>query len=623
MKKLVLLFLLLQSAVFIQAQSLRDSVALESFMDGVITIQMKENHIAGGVLAIVKDGSVILKKGYGFSDVKNQKSVDPTATLFRIGSISKMFVWTAVMQLVAKGKLDLNADINTYLKDFQIPDAFDQPITLKHLMTHTPGFEDKVIGLFANDTSKLLPLATILQNELPQRVRAPNTKASYSNHGTGMAAYIIEQVSGMTFNAYVEKNILVPLKMYNTTFRQPLPDSMVSNMSKGYSFKNSLQEKDFEFVPLYPVGASSASAMDMTHLMLAYLQDGRYEDVQMLDSATLAFMMGPAHQHHPAVNPMRYGFMDISKNNQTVIGHGGDTFWFHSLMALLPTHQTGIFISFNTDEAGGAYLDIFEAFMNRYFPDTLALPPSIKTNASWLEQFAGEYKVNRHAHSDITKVASLFGRVTISVADSTKLKITTSEESLLYVPIDSTTFREEFKNDRVAFEKDTDGNVAYMFVGILPIFALEKTGGLQNQSTQMMIFAFVTIMTLVCLIYWPLVAMIRKRDSQPFGITKIPLGSKGIAWLNYLLFFVFLVGTLASLSDPTAIVFGIPGSLKGLLILPLIMIPFTGIMLVLMVGLLLSNRYKTRSKLYYILLSLTSVLALWQLNYWNFIGFHY
>ncbi|NJN43061.1 MAG: beta-lactamase family protein [Flammeovirgaceae bacterium] len=624
MKKYFLSLLFFVFSIFSFSQSIKDSVDLVSFMDGIIETQMKENHIAGGVLAVVHDGKVVLTKGYGFSNVENQTKVDPTSTLFRIGSISKMFTWTAVMQLAAKGKLDLNEDINTYLKDFSIPEAFDQPITLNHLMTHTPGFEDKVIGLFALDSSKLLPLGTIIKNELPERVRPPYTQSSYSNHGTGMAAYIVEQVSGMSFNDYVEKNILQPLEMGHTTFRQPLPRNLKNSMSNGYSFKNSFIEKDFEFVPLYPVGAASASALDMTHFMLAFLQDGRYNEFQMLDSLTLVMMKGVAHRHHADVNPMRYGFMDISQNNYEVIGHGGDTFWFHSLMALLPEQKTGIFLSFNTDEAGGAYMDVFEAFMDRYYPDTLALAKPIKVSKEWLEKFTGEYKANRHPHSDITKIASLFGHIEVLAEDDGKLKVISPEESLLYIPIDSTTFREEFKNDRIAFGKDEDGDIAFMYSGLLSIFAFEKVNTIDKTITQMMIFIFIVIITLVALIYWPLVAVIRgKYGSQTFGVSKIPAGSKGVAWLNYFFYFIFLLGVMFSLSSPEDIVFGISGSLKGVMVLPIIMLLSTFGMLLLTFGILGSSRYKTRSKLYYLLLSLSSVLALWQLYYWNFIGFNF
>ena len=115
---------------------------MEAFLDKLLGREMEKHHIAGAAVSVVKDGKLFFAKGYGYADLENGIPVDPEQTIFRIGSVAKLFTWTAVMQLVEQGKLDLDADINTYL-DFRIPDTYPQPITLKHLLTHTSGFEDR------------------------------------------------------------------------------------------------------------------------------------------------------------------------------------------------------------------------------------------------------------------------------------------------------------------------------------------------------------------------------------------------------------------------------------------------------------------------------------------------
>ena len=120
---------------------------VESFLDGIVPLQLKQKDIAGATIAVVKDGKLLFAKGYGYADVQNKKPVSAQETLFRPGSISKLFTWTAIMQLYEQGKLDLDRDINEYL-DFKIPDAFGKPITLKNVMTHTPGFEEQIKDLF-------------------------------------------------------------------------------------------------------------------------------------------------------------------------------------------------------------------------------------------------------------------------------------------------------------------------------------------------------------------------------------------------------------------------------------------------------------------------------------------
>ncbi len=135
-----------------------DPVELETFLDGLMAAQMEQNHVAGAAVSVVKEGEVFFAKGYGYADVKNRVPVDPDTTLFSTGSVGKPFTWTAVMQLVEQGKLDLNADVNIYL-DFKIPATYPEPITLIHLMTHTPGFEDRVYGINASAPEKMVPLA--------------------------------------------------------------------------------------------------------------------------------------------------------------------------------------------------------------------------------------------------------------------------------------------------------------------------------------------------------------------------------------------------------------------------------------------------------------------------------
>nr|HMT21774.1 serine hydrolase domain-containing protein [Promineifilum sp.] len=139
-----------------QGQGPADPAELETFLDELFARQMAEYRIAGAAVSVVKDGQLLFTKGYGYSDVANKIPVDPERTLFRIGSVGKLFTWTAVMQLVEQGKLDLDADINTYL-DFRIPDTYPQPITLKHLLTHTAGFEELYFEVLAMDEAELVP----------------------------------------------------------------------------------------------------------------------------------------------------------------------------------------------------------------------------------------------------------------------------------------------------------------------------------------------------------------------------------------------------------------------------------------------------------------------------------
>ncbi len=235
---------------------------VQAWLDGFLPYALQRGDIAGAVVAVVKDGEVLFKKGYGYADLKRKKPVDPDRTLFRPGSVSKLFTWTAVMQLVEQGKLDLDEDVNTYL-DFKIPAAFGKPITLRNVMTHTPGFEEVGRNLFSDDTTKVQPNGDWLKSWTPTRIYPPGTVPAYSNYATALAGYIVQRVSGEPFEQYIEHHIFQPLGMEHATFRQPLPASLRKDMSEGYESASSGEPKPFEMVVGAPAGALSASGADM------------------------------------------------------------------------------------------------------------------------------------------------------------------------------------------------------------------------------------------------------------------------------------------------------------------------------------------------------------------------
>src|SRR5216684_351792 len=180
-----------------------------AWLDGFMPMQLEREDIAGAVVLVVKDGKVLLAKGYGYKDVAKKIPVTPDSTLFRPGSISKLFTWTAVMQLVEQGKLDLDRDVNDYI-DFKIPATYPQPITLRHIMTHTPGFEETIQELFVANASQLKPLDAYLKEHMPARIFPPGTTPAYSNYAATLAGYIVERASGQNFNDYVDEHVFKP-----------------------------------------------------------------------------------------------------------------------------------------------------------------------------------------------------------------------------------------------------------------------------------------------------------------------------------------------------------------------------------------------------------------------------
>jgi CubicO group peptidase (beta-lactamase class C family) len=271
-----------------------DPAELEGFLDRAISTQLDAEHLRGATVAVVRDGRLLLAKGYGFADEAGRTPVVADQTLFRIGSVTKLFTATAVMQLVEQGQLDLRADVNTYLRGFRIPATHPQPITLAHLLTHTAGFEERATIMPAS-SAELWPLGQHLANRQPARVRPPGELASYSNYGMALAGHIVAEVSGVPFERYIEERILRPLEMRRSSVQQPPPPELDSLLSGGFmSVGGAFQPRPFEYVQDAPAGAVSATATDMANFMLAHLQHGRFGQQRILQDATAQEMLSRA-----------------------------------------------------------------------------------------------------------------------------------------------------------------------------------------------------------------------------------------------------------------------------------------------------------------------------------------
>lgn len=400
----------------------------EAFFDGLLAGQMRRYHVPGAAVAVVRDGQVLLAKGYGYADLEARSPVDGASTLFRIGSVSKLFTWTAVMQLVEDGLLDLDRDVNEYLDGapFRVPPAFGQAVTLSHLMNHTAGFEDRAAGLFSHDAADVRPLGEVLARVLPRRVRPPGEVVAYSNHGAALAGYLVERVSGQPWETYVEEQILEPLGMEHTTARQPMPPRLADHLAVGYVYDAALarfERQGFEYLPVAPAGSISASAADMARFMLAHLQLGHLGGATILRPETAQAMQRTSHVQHPRLGGIAHGFLEQPYGTLRTIGHGGDTPLFHAELRLIPSHGVGIFVAYNAPEGAKARDEAILAFLDRYFgsyadwPGTSATvrPDEVPAGPGTgdARRFAGVYKPTRAPRSTLDRLLELLTATTV------------------------------------------------------------------------------------------------------------------------------------------------------------------------------------------------------------------
>ena len=380
-----------------------------AWLDGLFPYGLAKNNLAAAVVVVVKDGQILVSRGYGYADIAANKKVDPATTLFRPGSISKTFLWTAVMQLVEQGKLNLDADVNQYL-DFTIAPRDGKPITMRDLMTHTPGFEETLKNLFSHDGQLPMSNEAWLKEWIPERVFAPGEVSAYSNYGAALAGYIVQRVSGQPFDEYIEQHIYQPLGMQHATFRQPLPANLKGDMAKSYA-SASTPPKSFEMVVSDPAGGMSVSGEDMARFMIAHLQNGTYNNVQILRPETAKAMHNFTHYSVPGLMPMALGFYHMDRNGQTIIGHGGDTELFHSAMMLFLQQNVGIFVSIDGDKDGGLRKQLLDGFTDRYFPALPQLPqPTLGTARAHGMLLAGRYIGSRGSFDNFLSIGNLLSQ---------------------------------------------------------------------------------------------------------------------------------------------------------------------------------------------------------------------
>ncbi len=439
-----------------------DAAELEIWADGFFEEQLDELKIPGAVLVFVRDGEVVLAKGYGFADLEQEIIFDPETTIVRIGSVSKLFVATAVMQLVEAGALDLDADVNQYLTSFQVGDEFDDPVTLAHLLTHSGGF-DHPLYWTTTDLSEVLPLDQYLAEQLPPRISPPGEVLAYSSVGYDLAAYIVEEVSGTPFSEYVETNIFQPLGMDHSHYllSSPHPEGLAT----GYALEGRDQvPQEIDYDPGYPSGSLASTASDMAKFMLAHLQDGCYQDQCILTAESIALMQEQQFTNNPYLPGWTYGFTEGFRNNLRLIGHGGAIRGFGSDLTLVPEQHLGYFLAFNEEcyltGACAIVGGLRSQFLDHFYPAGMIVPPAYEP-ATDLDRLTGTYRYIRYPHSEIYAADfAHYAPYDVEVTESRGQLVLHGSEYLEIAPL---VFQRIEGQERIAFREDTLGNILYLF----------------------------------------------------------------------------------------------------------------------------------------------------------------
>ena len=606
-----------------------DPKDLEAWMDGYLPYALERGRIPGAVVVVVRGGEVVLEKGYGYSDVAKRAPVLPETTLFRPGSVSKLFTWTAVMQQVEAGKIDLDKDVNAYL-DFKIPPYDGKPITMRNIMTHTAGFEESIRHLISSDPKAVMTLKKQMPLALPERVFAPGTTPAYSNYATALAGYIVERVSGEDFDTYIENHIFKPLGMTHSSFRQPLPARLVPHMSKGYPDITG-KPQPFEMVIPAPAGSLSSSGADMAKFMIAHLNDGaglmKPETAKMMHDFK-APGVGP-------LNSMALGFYEQLVNGQRAIAHGGDTVWFHSYLWLFPDADTGVFVSMNSagkDGAAGAVRSaLFHKFADRYLPGPAEKPAQVdaKTAAQHAQMMVGNYISSRGSFTNFMSVFGLLSQATIGLTEDGKISVPALDGlgagAREWVEVEPFVWRDTGTGERLAAEVEDGRVVRWSIDAGSPFMVFEPAPASVNAAwlNPALLLAFGII--LLAALAWPVRALVRRSFKAEFALQGKALRayrlSRIFAWLSL----GALAGWIGLIAAFSADIGSIGGPLDWLIHLLRILTPLAafGLLATAAWHLWLSIQDKRRwtMKLGAVLLILAALVLVWVTLVFHLYGF--
>ncbi len=591
---------------------------LGTFTDELLTRQLADYHIAGAIVSIVQDGKIRIAKGYGYANVAEQIPVTPDETIFRIGSTSKLITWTAVMQLAEQGKIDLNADVNNYLPGFQIPATYPEPITMRHLMSHTSGFEERYMGREARNPKDITSLSAYLANYMPDRVLPVGELTSYSNYGAALAGYIVETVSGMPFEKYVEKYIFEPLSMSHSTFRQPLPADLESHLSNSYAYNGEFVPGAFSYPILQPAATMCSTANDMANFMIAHLQDGRFQDAQILNPETARQMHSRIFANDDRLDGFAYGFFEGSG----LLWHGGDIGYWHTYLVLIPEKDLGFFVSYNSASGAQAALEYVSNFILAFSAPVSpneASPSEIPYHN--LGDFAGDYRTTRYAYNHLDRIAHFTGLNYARVGANPDRTLSVSFNGVnygIYREKEPFVYGSE-AGDILTFHQDASGKITHMQNLIDASVAYERIPWFESPAFMLSIFV-VSSALLVSALLAAFLGLFRQRREQKTE-TRLPqLARIWVTILSAVFIFTLAVVYYYNQSD---LEFAFPNYMLIILVL-ILAASILVIGAVIFTFLAWTRRYwNLAGRIHYTLITVALVGLVWLMDYWRLLGFRY
>jgi len=296
------------------------------------------------------------------------------------------------MQLVERGRLDLDRDVNDYLRAVKVPATYPDPVTVRDLLDHTSGLDEIRPGTQAASESELLPLAEFLRPRLA-RVRPPGSIISYSTYGITLAGLLIEEVSGLPYREYLARNIWAPLGMRRASLHVPAGDE--DDFAVGYELKDDVPERQrWEWYHTAPASSMNATAMDMAQFIIAHLKTSS----PILGAVATREMHRQQITMHPRIPGYALGFNEDFIGRLRLVEHGGNIAGISSQMVLIPQYGDGFFVA-NHFENSKLRDELKEALLERFYPEARERHPVPAPAGGDAARFAGRYIPTTSCHT--------------------------------------------------------------------------------------------------------------------------------------------------------------------------------------------------------------------------------
>lgn len=623
--KLVIIFvLMLGMQVSVYAADGELKKADPDFFDGLIKENMEKADIPGLTFIMTRDGEVAYKKGYGTSNLRDNTPVNPDTTIFRVGSISKLFTTAAVMQLYEQGKLDLDEDINKYLEAFKINNRFGKKITIANLLTHTAGFDERSLGLAAKDRESVIPLEKYLSEYKPQVFVEPGTVYSYSNYGMSLAGYIVEKVSGIPFGDYVEQNILKPLEMQHSSFIPP--SAAIENMAQGYVYSSGVQNPiPADYFNSVPAGGLYSTASDMANFMTAILRGGSYKGHQILKKETVEEMERRHFSYRPDMPGVAYGFHERYANNQRILEHTGGWFGFTSMLFIIPDRNVGIFFSYNTGNGNdpGIINNIVKSIMDRYYPSEQNINESGEPSGTEVSALHdGTYRLlGEYSMYNVEKIISLLSQLTVTTDSKSSFVLSSAispgSGGIRWSSSGAGLFKSNdagYTDYKLAFSNDG----RYMY---LDLNTLEKLPWYESAGLHIIALAAFILVFAAGLLLWGARSIVRRLRKKIPMKRKTPEVITGVICILNLLFIVLFALILTVFQSD--VLHGYKAGLTIVLSIPIITTLLALLQAVLAINYRRKGLFAGITLAYYLFFVICHLAFVPFLYYWNLIGFKF